>query len=106
MDDWPDHTLENRRRMVCKTIRRATLEELKTFGMENFPVITDPWCERYNRLLTDHAKAHFYRASTPEGAEIVYCRETGSGMWFLPDSGMGIIQERGLKVLAEIVDSL
>jgi hypothetical protein len=37
---------------------------------------------------------------------VIYCRETGNGLWFLPGSGMGIIQPKGLQLLAEIVDAL
>lgn len=105
-DDWPDNTMENRRVAVRKTIRRATLEELKELGVKRFPIVTDPWCERYNEFLKQHGDAKFYRAETHEGAEIVYCRDSGQGVWFLPGSGMGIIQPKGLQMLAETVDSL
>lgn len=105
-DDWPDNTMENRRKVVRETIHPATLEELKQLGEKHFPVVTDPWCERYNEFLKTHPTAKFYRAKIPEGAEIVYCRETEQGIWILPGKGMGIIQPKGLKMLAEIVDAL
>jgi len=105
-DDWPDNTMDNRRAAVRKTIRRATLEELKDLGVKRFPLATDPWCEKYNEFLKQHCDAKFYRAESPEGAEIVYCRDSGQGVWFLPGSGMGIIQPKGLQMLAEIVDAL
>ncbi|MCU0776832.1 MAG: hypothetical protein MUF86_04110 [Akkermansiaceae bacterium] len=105
-DDWPDNTMENRRAAVRETIRRATLEELKDLGLKRFPVVTDPWCEKFNEFLKQNASASFYRAESPEGAEIVYCRDSGEGVWFLPGSGMGIIQPKGLAMLAEIVDAL
>jgi hypothetical protein len=105
-NDWPDNTMENRRMAVRKTIRPATLEELRELGEKRFPLATDPWCERYNEFLKQQASAKFYRAETPEGAEIVYCKDTGQGIWFLPGRGMGIIQPRGLQLLAEIVDAL
>jgi hypothetical protein len=104
--DWPDNTMENRRKVVRKTIHPATVEELKKLGTERFPVATDPWCEHYFDLLKQHASAKFYLAETPEGAQIVYCRDTGQGIWFLPGQGMGRIQSKGLQMLAEIVDSL
>jgi hypothetical protein len=104
-DDWPDNTMDNRRAVVRKTIRPAPLQELKDLGAKQFPVVTDPWCERYNAFLAKNANAKFYLAKTPEGAEVVYCRETGDGIWFLPGKGMGIVQPNGLKMLAEIVDA-
>ena len=105
-DDWPDQTLENRKLMIRKTIRRAEVSKLRALGDKYFKVATDPWCEHYNKFLHDHATARYYLAETPEGAEIAYCRDTEQGVWFLPDSGMGIIQPRGLGFLKEIVDSL
>jgi hypothetical protein len=105
-DDWPDNTMENRRVVVRKTIRPATLDELKQLGEKRFPVVTDPWCEKYSEFLKKNPSAKFYRAETPEGAEIVYCRDVEKGVWFLPGKGMGIIQPRGLQMLAEIVAAL
>lgn len=104
-DDWGDHAMDDRRRKIRETIRRATVEELKRLGEQHFAVANDPWLERYLALLTKNPRAGFYRASTPEGAEVVYCRDTEEGVWFLADSGMGFIQPKGLQVLREIVDA-
>jgi hypothetical protein len=105
-DDWPDDTMEIRRAAVRKTIRSATYEELKALGEKRFPVATDPWCIRFNDFVQNNKTSRFYRAEIPGGAEIVYCRDGEKGIWFLPGSGMGIIQAKGLKALAEIVDAL
>lgn len=105
-DDWPDNAAEIRRAMIRETIRPATVEELVEFGENRFPVATDPWCERYNEFLKQHPSAKFYRAEIPNGVEIVYCRDTDQGLWFLPGIGMGVIQPKGLVVLAEMVDAL
>lgn len=105
-DDWPDQTMENRRKVVRDTIRPATLDELKQLGEKRFPVATDPWCEKYNQFIQANKNSKFYLAKSPEGAEIVYCRDSGNAVWFLPGKGMGIVQPKGLQMLAEIVDSL
>ena len=105
-DDWPDQTWENRRLMIKKTIRPITLAELKQLGEQRFPIVTDPWCIRYNEFLASHADEKFYLATIPEKAEIIYCSEAGKGMWFLPGKGMGIIQSKGLQILAEVVAAL
>lgn len=104
--DWHDNTMENRREVVRKSIRRASIEELKELGLIHFPVVSDPWFERYHNFLKDNAASQFYRAGSPEGAEIVYCRDSGQGVWFLPGVGMGIIQPKGLQMLAEVVDGV
>ncbi|MES2439338.1 MAG: hypothetical protein V4584_09735 [Verrucomicrobiota bacterium] len=105
-DDWPDMTWENRRAKIKKTIRPATIDELKKLGEMRFPVVTDPWCIRYHEFLNTHPDARFYQAEIPEKAEVVYCREGEKGIWFIPGKGMGIIQSRGLDMLREIVDAL
>jgi hypothetical protein len=105
-DDWPDNTWENRRLKIKKTIRTANLAELKQIGEKRFPIVTDPWCIRYNEFLANHADASFYYAEVPEHAEIIYCRDSEKGIWFLPGKGMGILQPRGLQMLKEIVDAL
>lgn len=105
-DDWPDQTWENRRTMVKKTISPISLAELKQLGEKRFPIVTDPWCARYNEFLATQPDAKYYRAEIPEHAEIIYCADTGTGIWFLPDKGMGIIQSKGREILAEVVASL
>lgn len=105
-DDWPDQTLENRKLAIRNTIRRADIGELRALGEKHFKVATDPWCEHYNKFLNEHATAKYYLAETPEGSVIAYCRDTEQAVWFLAETGMGIIQPRGLGFLKEIVDSL
>lgn len=105
-DDWVDQTKAGRIAAVRKTIRPITPAELGQLGEQLFPIATDPWCERYHKFITDHKDAHFLRAETGNGASIIYCRESASGFWFLPGTGMGMIQPNGLKVLAEIVAGL
>ena len=105
-DDWPQDMMELRKQAVRKTIRRASLEELMRLGEACFPVVTDPWCERYFTFLKEHPDAKFYRAEVGADAEVVYCREPSKGMWFMPGFGMGYLRPRGLDALAEIVDAL
>jgi hypothetical protein len=105
-DDWPDATHENRRAMIRKTIQPVSLDELKQLSEKRFPVVTDPWCARFNEFLASNPTARFYRAWVPEGAEIIYCRDAEKAIWFLPGTGMGIVQPKGLAVLKQIVDSL
>lgn len=105
-NEWLAETLEARRKSVQETIRPATLEELRTLGAERFPIASDPWAERFRDFLTEHAKDRFYLAKTHEGAEVIYCREAGRAIWFLPGKGMGLVLPRALGVLEELVSSL
>lgn len=101
-DDWSD-PLETRCEAIRKSIRPATVGELRDLCAQLFPVVTDPWAEKFTAFLTEHQGDHFYLADVP-GAHIAYCREAGKGIWFIPDTGIGIIQPRGLQAIAEIVD--
>lgn len=101
-DDWPDQTWENRNAMARKTIRHVTLDELKKLGEERFPIVTDPWCIRYQEFLAHHPDGSFFRAEIPGNVEVVFCRDSGKGIWFMPGRGMGIIQPKGLEMLAQI----
>lgn len=105
-DDWPDNTWENRRLMIQKTIRPVTVAELIQLGEKRFPIVTDPWCIRYNEFMASHPDAKFYRAEVPGHAEIIYCADNGKGIWFLPDKGMGFIQSKGLEIIKGVVDAL
>ncbi|MEO5715079.1 MAG: hypothetical protein ABIT37_16490 [Luteolibacter sp.] len=105
-DDWADQTIENRRKAITQTIRPITLAELKKLGEKRFPVVTDPWCERYNQFLATHPDSKYFIAISPEGAEVIYCKDSGNGLWFLPEKGMGLVLPKGLKMLAEITANL
>jgi len=105
-NEWLDETLAARQKSIEETIRPADLEELKTLGLERFPSATDPWAENYQAFLKDHPNGDYYLAKTVEGAEVVYCRKFEKGIWFLPGKGMGILQPKGLRLMAEIVDAL
>ncbi len=105
-DDWPTDTIELRKAAIRKTIRRVPQAELLALGEERFPIVTDPWCERYFSFVKGHPHSRFYRAEVGATAEVVYCREPSNGMWFMPGFGMGFLRPRGLEALEEIVDSL
>ncbi|MEO8616788.1 MAG: hypothetical protein ABI600_16720 [Luteolibacter sp.] len=60
----------------------------------------------YDDFLDQHPDAGHFWAESPEHAEVVYCRDSGNGVWFLPEKGMGIMQSKGLAVMAEIVAKL
>lgn len=105
-DDWPDETVNHRREAIRETIHRVGIEEIRALGAERLPVATDPWAERFNRFLNTHPRSRYYLAEVPGGFEIAYCHDTGDALWFLPGSGMGVVQEKGRKFLKELVDEI
>lgn len=103
-DDWTD-PFQARCDRIRGTIRPATVCELRDLCALLFPVVTDPWAEKFNAFLHAHENDTFYLAEAP-GAQVAYCREAGQGIWFLPGTGVGILQPKGRQALAEIVDKL
>ncbi len=105
-NEWLNQTLESRKKAVLETIRRVEIAEVRALGSARFLSATDAWAENFKTFLDEHPRGDFYLAKTHEGAEIVYCHDAGKGVWFLEGRGCGLIQARGLALLAEIVSSL
>lgn len=97
-------TLSNeRRKSVAKTIRPISAEELKKMGNEIFRFADDPWREAFFNFIAENAGASFYHGVASDGYNFVYCPDKDKGMWFLPGSGMGPLQERGRKAIKDII---
>lgn len=99
-----DHLHEERRKAIAASIRRTTVEELKTLGMELFPVADHPWHSAYFTFLRENGTATFYHATTHDRVHIIYCHDRNRGVWFIPNSGMGPLREKGLQTLKGVVE--
>ena len=99
-----DEITEARRKTISETIKPIGVEELKTLGEGLFPYLDHPWREKFFTFISKHAGATFHHALTNDNIHIIYCHAQDKGMWFLPGSGMGPLQAKGLKILKEIVE--
>ena len=97
--------MSERRHAIEETIREVSVAELQTLGDKLFPDVTHPWLQKYHDFLEENRGAIFYHGSTHEHIHVVYCRSKEKGIWFIPGVGIGILQEKGLKALREIVDA-
>src|SRR5438552_15419651 len=79
---------KERRKAIAKSIRTASVEELKKLGEQIFHYADDPWRETFFLFIAENAGATFHHAITSDGLHIVYCRDKDKGMWFLQGSGM------------------
>jgi hypothetical protein len=98
-----DAVTEARRDAIAESIHTVSVEELHALGDGLFPNVEHPWREKYLSFLEENAGATFHHASTSDRIHIIYCDAADKGMWFLPGSGMGPLQEKGRKILKEIV---
>ena len=93
-----------RRKAIAESIQIISLEELKALGERLFPLIDHPWREKYFAFLSENTGATFHHAITHDGVQIIYCNTKDKGIWFLPGTGMGPMQPKGLAILKQIVE--
>jgi hypothetical protein len=95
---------EARRKAIAASIRTISVEEVKTLGERLFPLVGDPWRDRFFDFIMENSGATFYHAATHDGVELVYCHGKEKGIWFMPGTGMGPMQPKGLAALKQIVE--
>jgi hypothetical protein len=101
-----DEITEARRKSIVETIKPIGIEELKALCEGLFPAVDHPWREKVSTFISENSGATFHHAVTHDRVHILYCHAKDRGMWFMPGSGMGPLQPRGLKILKEIVERL
>ena len=101
-----DELTEARREAIEKSIHTIGAQELKALGEGLFPYVDHPWREKFFSFVEANAGSTFYHASTHDRVHVIYWPTEDKGMWFMPGSGMGPMQPKGLKVLKEIVEKL
>jgi hypothetical protein len=98
-----DEIINERRKAVAQSIRPLGAAEAAALGESIFPYRDDPWRELFFGFLAEHPQATFHHANLPNGAQLLYSRSHNRGIWFIPGKGTGIIQEKGLKMLSDIL---
>lgn len=101
----PDPSIvnESRRQAITATIQPAPIEELRALGEQLFPFLDHPWRQQFFQFLDENKDGKYFRASTDDGIGILYCSDQNRGIWFMPGTGVGILQETGLNILSEVV---
>jgi hypothetical protein len=93
-----------RRKAIAGSIRTISIEELKELGERLFPLVENPWREKFFDFITENPGATFHHATTHDGVQIIYCDAKDKGMWFVPGIGMGPMQSTGRGILKQIVE--
>jgi len=94
---------EARRAAIAASIHSISAGEMKTLGETLFPYYDDPWREAFFEFLAQNPHGSFHHASAGECVEILYCHDQKKGIWFVPKSGVGPLQARGLAIMNDIV---
>jgi hypothetical protein len=99
-----DEITEARRKAIAETIRQISVDELKGLGEGLFPSHENPWREKFFTFVNENADATFHYGRTHDRVHIIYCHARNKGMWFMPGSGMGPLQPKGLAIMKQIVE--
>ena len=97
-------TMQSRRKAVMESIQQIPLEKLKALESQIFPYPEHPWREPFEAFLKETTGCVFHHANAGEGIQIVYCHAKDKGLWFIPKSGLGFLQPKGLQIMKEAVD--
>ena len=94
-----------RRKVIAKSIRIISIEELKKLGEEIFDSPDRPWRQTFLSLIAENPGATFYHASAGEGVIFLYSRDNDKGLWYLPGNGMGPMSEAGRRIMKEAINA-
>jgi hypothetical protein len=103
MPETFDDITEARRQAIADTIHPIGTDALKVLGETLFPAVDHPWRATFLNFITENSDATFHHAVTHDRIHIIYCGAKEKGMWFMPGSGVGPLQAKGLGILKEIV---
>jgi hypothetical protein len=95
---------EERRKNVRESLRSISIDELRKLAREHQDeFVDDPWRDKLLRLLEERPQASFYQAVPQEDIVVIYCRDEDFGLWILPGSGMGPLDETGKRHIREAI---
>jgi hypothetical protein len=103
---YPKDLWEERRKSVQESLRIISVDQLKELARKHQDEFIDyPWRDEFLRLVTEQPHATFYHAVAQEDAEVLYCRDADFGIWVVPGSGMGPLDETGKRLMKDEIDA-
>jgi hypothetical protein len=100
-----DEVTEARREAIRDTIHTMTVEEVRALGENLFPSAEHPWRDRFFDFVSENTGATFHHAVTDDRIHVIYCAAREKGMWFIPGSGMGPLQAKGIQIMKELTST-
>lgn len=102
---FPEELWEERRKRVAQSLRPISVKELVvTLKQHEEEFVGDPWRDEFERLIQEQPHASFYLAIPQKDIVVYYCRDTDFGVWVMPGSGSGPLDERGKRVMKEVIE--
>jgi hypothetical protein len=101
---YPEELWEERRKGVAESLRPASLKELVvTLEQHEEEFVGDPWRDEFVRLMREQPHASFYLAIPQEGVVVYYCGDADLGVWVVPGTGSGPLDEAGKRLMKEAI---
>ena len=100
-----DSITEGRRKAIAASIETTSDDRLRAIGEELFPCAGDPYREKFFQFVEEHKGSTFHRADASAGIQILYCHDANKGLWFIPHTGLGTLQPKGLGIMKQIVEA-
>ena len=101
----PEELWKERRKGVHESLGAISVDELKKITKEHEEeFVDDPWRDEFLRLIAEQPQASFYRAVPQDDIVIYYCRDADFGVWLVPGSGMGPLDEAGKRLMKEAIE--
>ena len=88
---------------VAKLNRQISIEKMNALWDDLFKNYVHPGSESFRQFIKENGGSTLYHALTNHGLHVVYCRATDAGIWFIPETGIGIMHRKALKAIKEIV---
>lgn len=96
--------LQERRKHMLESLRSISIDELRKLAKEHEDeFLDDPWRDKLLRLIEERPAASFYHAVPQENIVVIYCQDEDFGLWILPGSGMGPLDETGKRHIKEAI---
>jgi len=101
---YPAELLEERRKAIQKSVRPIGVDELTKIAREHDEEFADnPARDELQRLVAEHPHGGFFHAVAQPDVEILYCRDADFGIWVIPGSGIGPLDQTGKHVMKEAI---
>jgi len=95
---------EERQQNIRESLRSISIEELRKLAKEHQDeFVDDPSRDKLLRLIEKRPQASFYQAAPQENIVVIYCRDEDFGLWILPGSAMGPLDETGKRHIKEAI---
>jgi hypothetical protein len=98
-------TLGQRKEAARRTLRQASIEDLRALAVELFAERAHPFAEPFSQFIEEHRSETAVRGESSDGISFVYYPRANRGIWYTFTGkrlSVGLLGKNSLKALSEI----